>query len=119
MTCKKCLYKKMCAFCLTNEEAEKCKQFVDKDEYVKVGKYKNKISACSTRKTVGQIIFEKRKAKGLTQNKLAQKIDSCQGTIASWEHGDAYPNALFLSSLADAFNCTIDEICGREVKINE
>lgn len=113
MTCEQCLYKKMCAFCLTNEEAERCKQFADKGEYVKVGKYKKKYPTNSAKKTIGQILFEKRKAKGWTQQKLASKIDSCQGTVAAWEHGDAYPNALFLSSLADAFDCTTDELCGR------
>lgn len=119
MTCKKCLYKKMCTFCLTNEEAKICKQFVDQNDYIKVGKYKKIFSTQSVNKTIGQIIFEKRKAKGLTQNKLAEKIDVCAGTLASWEHGDAYPSALYLPSLADVFDCTIDEICGREVKINE
>lgn len=113
MTCEQCLYKKMCAFCLTNEEAEKCKQFADKNEYIKIGKYKKAHSTNSTRKTIGQIIFEKRKVKRWTQEKLAEKIDACQGTVAAWENNDSYPNALFLSSLADVFECTIDELCGR------
>jgi ribosome-binding protein aMBF1 (putative translation factor) len=104
---------------LTNEDAERCKQFADKGEYIKVGKYQEKYSTNSVQKTVGQILWEKRKARGWTQKKLASKIDSCQGTVASWERGDAYPNALFLTSLADVFECTIDELCGREVKINE
>ena len=118
MSCNVCLHEKVCPH-LTNEDAGRCKQFADRGEYVKVGKYKNKHPTNSTKKTVGQILFEKRKARGWTQNKLAEKIDSYQGTIASWEKGDTYPNALFLSSLADVFECTIDELCGREVKNNE
>lgn len=119
MTCEQCLYKSMCAFCLTNEEAERCKHFADKGEYVRVGKYKKKHPTNSTKKTVGQILFEKRRSRGWTQNKIAEKIDVCTTTYASWEIGKAYPNALYLSSLADVFNCTIDELCGREVKSNE
>lgn len=112
MTCKQCIHRQICPYCLNAEDAEKCKQFVNKDEYVRI-----KISKAHKQrrnmKTIGDIIYEKRKIKGLTQKKLAEKIDSCQGTIASWEHGDAYPNALFLASLADVFECTTDEICGR------
>lgn len=115
MTCNVCLHEGVCPH-LTNEDAERCKQFADKDEYIKVGKHKKKISANSTRKTVGQIIFEKRKLKGWTKKKLAEKIDVCAGTLSSWEDGKAYPNAIFLSSLADVFQCTIDELCGREIK---
>lgn len=118
MSCNVCLHEKVCPH-LTNEDAERCEQFANKDEYIKVGKYKNKYSINGTRKTVGQILFEKRKSRGWSRDKLAEKIDSYQCTIASWEKGDTYPNALYLSSLADVFNCTIDELCGREVKINE
>ena len=118
MTCNICIREKVCLH-LREEDAMRCKQFADKDEYIKVGKYKKKISTNSAKKTVGQILFEKRKAMRWTQKKLAEKIDVCDTTYASWESGKAYPNALYLSSLADVFNCTIDELCGREVKINE
>lgn len=114
MTCKQCLHRPICPYYLKDEDAEKCKHFADKDEYIRVGKYKNKYSTNSTSKTVGQILWEKRKARRWSQEKLAEKIDSCQGTVASWEYGDSYPNALFLTSLADVFECSIDELCGRE-----
>jgi DNA-binding XRE family transcriptional regulator len=118
MTCNICIHEKVCPH-LREEDATRCKQFADKGEYIKVGKYKKKYPANSTKKTVGQILFEKRRARGWTQNKIAEKIDVCTTTYASWEIGKAYPNALYLSSLADVFNCTIDELCGREVKSNE
>lgn len=70
-------------------------------------------------KTIGEILFEKRKAKGWTKKKLAAKIGVSPSTIASWEYGNFYPNAIYLVSLADEFGCTIDELCGRKVKINE
>lgn len=112
MTCKQCIHNKACLY-FKDEDAERCKLYADKDEYIRVGKYKKIYSTNSTRKTVGQIIYEKRKAFNLTQKKLAKKIDSCQATVASWEHGDSYPNAIFLDSMANLFGCTIDELCGR------
>lgn len=118
MTCNVCLHEGVCPH-LTNEDAERCKQFADRGEYVKVGKYKKKYPTNSAKKTVGQILFEKRKARGWTQKKIAEKIDVCATTYASWECGKVYPNALYLPSLADVFQCTTDELCGREVKINE
>jgi transcriptional regulator with XRE-family HTH domain len=67
-------------------------------------------------KTIGQIIYEKRKAKKLTKKALAEKIGVCYSTIHAWENGIFYPNALYLLDLADVFECTIDEICGRNQK---
>lgn len=111
MTCKQCIHNKACLY-LKDEDAERCKLYADKNDYVKINR--NKIHQnVGARKTIGEIIYEKRKAFNLTQKKLAQKIDSCQATVASWEHGDSYPNALFLDSMADVFGCTIDELCGR------
>lgn len=112
MTCKQCLHNTVCPH-LKDEDAERCKQFADKDEYIRVGKYKKIYSTNSTRKTIGQILYEKRKARKWTIKKLAEKIDCCPTTLSSWELDKAYPNAIFLVSLADVFECTIDEICGR------
>jgi transcriptional regulator with XRE-family HTH domain len=64
-------------------------------------------------KTIGQIIRDKREERRWTLKKLAEKIDVCPSTLGCWEIGKAYPNAIFLVSLADVFECTIDELCGR------
>ncbi len=111
MTCKQCIHEKVCPH-LKDEDAERCKQFADKDEYVRVHRYKRHTKQGAT-KTIGQIIYEKRKVMGLTIKKLAEKIDASPTTLSSWELDKAYPNALFLASLADVFECSIDEICGR------
>jgi ribosome-binding protein aMBF1 (putative translation factor) len=110
-SCKKCFHNEVCPH-LKDSDAEKCKQFADKDTYVRVIRRKKHIS--HTKKTIGQIIYEKRNAKRWTQAKLGEKIDSCGNTVAAWEGGYSYPNALFLVSMADVFECSIDEICGRE-----
>ena len=66
-------------------------------------------------KTIGEILYEKRKAKGWTQKALAQKIGVSQISISAWEYGKSYPNAIYLVSLAEEFDCTIDELCGRRL----
>lgn len=67
-------------------------------------------------KTIGQIIYEKRKARKWSRKSLAEKVDVSPSTITAWERGVFYPNAIYLGGLADAFECTIDEICGRNQK---
>ena len=99
---------------LKDTDAERCKVYADKDEWLRVGRYKKTYSTNNPRKTIGQIIYEKRKSRKWTIKKLAEKIDCCESTLSSWEVGKAYPNALFLVSLAEVFECSIDEICGLE-----
>jgi DNA-binding XRE family transcriptional regulator len=110
MTCKKCIHEKVCPH-LRDEDAERCKQFADKDEYIIVKR--NKRNTNGTTKTIGQVLYEKRKERKLTRKSLAEKVDVCPSTITAWENGIFYPNAIYLVSLADVFECTIDELCGR------
>lgn len=67
-------------------------------------------------KTVGQIIKEKRLAKGWSTYRLGKEIGTTHVTILSWETTRTFPNALYLMDLADVFGCTIDELCGRNFK---
>lgn len=65
-------------------------------------------------KTVGEIIKEKRLKKGWTTYRLAKEIGVTHVTIGYWEKTQRFPNALSLMDLADVFECTIDELCGRD-----
>ena len=65
-------------------------------------------------KTIGQIIKEKRLAKGWSTYRLGKEIGVNHVTIFSWETTKTFPNALYLVDLADVFGCTIDELCGRD-----
>ena len=62
---------------------------------------------------IGDIIRTKRKAKRMTQSELAIKLGTNQATVCSWEIGQNYPTALYLCDLADAFECSVDELLGR------
>lgn len=53
---------------------------------------------------------EKRIQKGLTQEELGQAIGVSYRTIYQYETGRREPNLRMLRALANALNCTIDEI---------
>lgn len=64
-------------------------------------------------KTIGEIIKDKRLEKGWTQAQLGEQADVTQGAVFKWESGTTIPNAFSLMALADAFECSIEELCGR------
>lgn len=49
---------------------------------------------------VGSFIMDKRKALGLTQQQLADKLNVSFQAISKWENGIAYPNIEILRDLA-------------------
>lgn len=53
---------------------------------------------------------ELRKAAGLTQTQVAEKVGVTQGTVAEWENGGCYPSVTKLPELARAFNCTVGDL---------
>ena len=61
---------------------------------------------------------ELRKAKGLTQEVLADKIGICQSTIAMWETGRATPPLGTMQKVAVALGCELIEVvnCFEEEK---
>lgn len=56
---------------------------------------------------------ELREKKGLSQKALGELIGAGQQTIAGWETGVRKPNSDCISALADALECTADELLGR------
>jgi transcriptional regulator with XRE-family HTH domain len=65
-------------------------------------------------KTIGQIIKEKRKNMGWSHKFLAEMVGVTPQAISLWELNKTTPNVLTACDLADAFDCTLDELCGRE-----
>ena len=57
---------------------------------------------------------EMREERHLTQNEVAQQIQTSQINIGRWEKGLNEPTASFLVRLADFFNCSVDYLLGRE-----
>lgn len=59
---------------------------------------------------VGNFIMEKRKALGLTQQQLADKLNISFQAVSKWENGTTYPNIEILRDLAIVLEVSVDEI---------
>ena len=65
---------------------------------------------------LGKNIHDLRKQKGLSQEKLAEKINVTRQTISNWELGETAPNPEQLILLSGALDKSIDELVGNEIK---
>ncbi|WP_078041041.1 helix-turn-helix domain-containing protein [Burkholderia cenocepacia] len=65
---------------------------------------------------VGAAIAEIRRARGLTQAKLAEMIDLEQEAISRWERGMRAPTLYRLQQLSDALECSVDQLLQRGSK---
>ena len=63
-----------------------------------------------------EIIVRSRKALGLTQEGLAQKLGVTNQAVSKWESGQSCPDLALLPRIADLFGITIDDLFGREPK---
>ena len=55
-----------------------------------------------------------RKARGMTQEALAERIGVSGQTISKWENANTWPDVAMLPLLADVFSVSIDALYGRE-----
>lgn len=63
---------------------------------------------------IGQFIMNERKAKKLTQAKLAEKIFVSEKTISKWENGKGLPDTNSLTRLCEVFKVSLQELLGGE-----
>lgn len=63
---------------------------------------------------LGGKIYSLRAAKGMTQEQLAAILCVSPAAVSKWERNLANPGIDMLWALADYFECTIDELVGRE-----
>ncbi len=61
---------------------------------------------------ISKCIIQKRKEKGITQEKLAEYMGVSKTAVSKWESGQSYPDILLLPELAAFFNVTVDELLG-------
>lgn len=60
-------------------------------------------------------LFELRKAKGLSQEELAEKLNVSRQTLSKWELGTSAPDMERLIAIADYFELSLDElVLGKE-----
>lgn len=55
-------------------------------------------------------VCELRKAKGLTQSELAEKLGVTQQAVAKWEARTAMPSLANLLEMAKVLECSVDEL---------
>ena len=60
-----------------------------------------------------EILIQRRKQLGLSQEALAEKIQVSRQAVSKWETGEAMPDMTKLIALADALEMTLDALCGR------
>ena len=66
---------------------------------------------------IGGKIYSLRVAKGMTQEQLAAILCVSPAAVSKWERNLANPSVEMLWELADYFECSIDELVGREENV--
>ena len=75
--------------------------------------------------SLGNMILELRKKKGLSQEQLGEKVNVTRQTISNWELNETTPNPEQLKLLSKALEVSIDEPLGHdftsiiEIKLNK
>lgn len=62
------------------------------------------------KKTIGQFIAALRKASGLTQKELAEKLNVSDKAVSRWERDECAPDLSLIPVIADLFGVTADEL---------
>ena len=65
-------------------------------------------------KKIGEFISLERKAKKLTQAKLAEKLFVSEKTISKWENGNGVPDTSILQKLCEIFGVSLNELLSGE-----
>lgn len=62
-------------------------------------------------------IKELREEAQMTQKQLADKISNMQRNVSNWEQGVSQPDLETVVAIANVFDVSLDELFGRELKI--
>lgn len=68
------------------------------------------------KKTIGSFIATLRKANGMTQKDLAEKLNVSDKTVSRWERDDGAPDLAVIPVIAEIFDVTCDELLRGERK---
>ena len=63
---------------------------------------------------IGKFIMNERKAKKLTQAKLAEKLFVSEKTVSKWENGNGIPDTNTLPKLCEVFDVSLNELLNGE-----
>ena len=70
------------------------------------------------KETFGKFVSENRKALGVTQEELAQKLFVTNKAVSKWEKGQSFPDIALFEPLAEALGVSVSELiaCEKEAK---
>lgn len=66
------------------------------------------------RSTIAKRLTEYRKLHGFTQAELADKLNYTDKSVSKWERGDGVPDIFVLSSLAELYSVTVNDLISGE-----
>ncbi|MDO5569538.1 MAG: helix-turn-helix transcriptional regulator [bacterium] len=66
------------------------------------------------KKKIGERLKQLRKDKGLTQEKLANKLNTTHSTISAYENGKTLILTVFAYQIAKEYKVSMDYLCGRD-----
>ena len=62
------------------------------------------------KKTMGSFMAALRKANGLTQKQVADKLNVSNKTVSKWECNEGYPEISMLPVIAELYSVSVDEL---------
>ena len=68
------------------------------------------------RKSIGMLIAALRRANGLTQKQLADRLGVSDKAVSRWERDESLPDLTLLPVIADLFHITVDELLRGECR---
>ena len=68
---------------------------------------------------LNEIIREKRKLQGITQEKLAMSLGVSTSAVNKWENGNSYPDITLLPKLANLLNTDINNLFSFNVNLTD
>jgi transcriptional regulator with XRE-family HTH domain len=66
--------------------------------------------------SLGRKISENRRAKGWTQEELAEKLGVSPQAVSKWENDLSCPDIMLLPAISKLFGCTVDGLLQNEVR---
>ena len=67
---------------------------------------------------IGRFIAQRRKAEGLTQSQLAEKLGITDRAVSKWETGKSLPDASIMLQLCELLQITVNDLlCGEVVSM--
>ena len=66
----------------------------------------------------GKLISERRRAKGMTQNELAEKLYVSDKAVSKWERGISLPNVALLIPLSEVIDIPVSKLLGQDSENN-